>query len=79
MKCSASLFLTFTIVNLNCAILLAQYVILKDEPRITISSGPIKGRSVDFRGSKIYQFLNVPYGEAPINDLRFKKPIAKKP
>ncbi|XP_053212866.1 acetylcholinesterase-like [Panonychus citri] len=51
----------------------------EDKPQLDITTGTIKGKSVDFRGSKIYQFLNIPFAEPPINDLRFKKPIPKKP
>ncbi|XP_015786761.1 cholinesterase 1 [Tetranychus urticae] len=49
------------------------------EPILKISPGLIKGTSVDFRGVKVYQFLGIPYAEPPLDELRFKKPVPKKP
>lgn len=46
---------------------------------LKISTGQIKGKSVPFRGSNVYQFLGIPFAEPPLDDLRFKKPVAKKP
>ncbi|XP_015792499.1 acetylcholinesterase-1 [Tetranychus urticae] len=50
-----------------------------EEPELKISTGLIKGKSVHFRGIKVYNFLTIPYAEPPVKDLRFKKPVPKKP
>lgn len=37
--------------------------------------GDIEGLEVTKDGRTVFQFLNVPYAQPPINDLRFKKPV----
>ncbi|XP_053212611.1 LOW QUALITY PROTEIN: acetylcholinesterase-like [Panonychus citri] len=76
MKVTLIFFLFGLIVNLD---LVPGEKNINGEPQLDLITGTIKGKSVDFRGSKIYQFLNIPFAEPPINDLRFKKPIPKKP
>ena len=42
--------------------------------------GPVKG-SIEYsiRGQEFYSFKGIPYAEPPIGNLRFMKPLPKKP
>lgn len=55
------------------------YTVTKDGPQVKVSRGSLKGRTVEFRGAKVHQFLGIPFAEAPLNELRFKKPVPKEP
>jgi carboxylesterase type B len=48
---------------------------------IKTKSGAIRGiiQSSSLYGKKVQKFLNIPYAEAPVGQLRFEKPQAKKP
>jgi len=43
--------------------------------RTTVAQGEIEG--VEYQGHALYK--NIPYAEAPVGDLRWKAPVAKKP
>nr|AFY08502.1 esterase 4 [Panonychus citri] len=43
-------------------------------PIVSISSGPVQGKFVDFNGIKVAHFLGVPYAKPPIKSLRFQSP-----
>ena len=48
---------------------------------ITTKSGSIRGiiQSSSLFERKIQKFVNIPYAEAPVGQLRFEKPQPKKP
>jgi carboxylesterase type B len=48
---------------------------------MTTKSGAIRGviQSSSIHGKTIQKFLNIPYAEAPVGQLRFAKPQPKKP
>ncbi|XP_033637444.1 acetylcholinesterase-like [Asterias rubens] len=44
-----------------------------------ISTGQILGKRMDVLGKTVDAFLGVPYGKAPVGDLRFKSPQPREP
>lgn len=52
---------------------------LSDDPIVSLPAGLVKGRTVSFRGIHVDQFLGIPFAEPPLGDLRFAKPVPKKP
>ncbi|XP_028406018.1 cholinesterase-like isoform X2 [Dendronephthya gigantea] len=48
---------------------------------ITTNSGKVRGliQSSSLPGIKVQKFLNIPYAEAPVGELRFEKPKPRKP
>ncbi|XP_015790112.1 acetylcholinesterase [Tetranychus urticae] len=77
MKPINSLLFTILVFTFNFTFL--QGNASSEDPTLTISTGQIKGKSVSFRGSQVYQFLGIPFAEPPLNELRFTKPVPKKP
>lgn len=41
---------------------------------ITTTSGTVRGRKVDTADGEVYQYLGIPYAQAPIGKLRFRPP-----
>ncbi|XP_015791225.1 cholinesterase [Tetranychus urticae] len=54
-------------------------LVFNSEHELAITTGLIQGKSVEFRGVTVKQFLGIPYAEPPLNELRFSKPVPKKP
>ena len=48
-------------------------------PVEVISTGMILGKRMSVLGKTIEAFLGVPYGKAPVGDLRFKSPLPREP
>ncbi|XP_015793565.1 acetylcholinesterase-1-like [Tetranychus urticae] len=65
------------LVSLILACELIQCESDKQSPVLQIANGQIKGRLKQFRGIEVQQYLCIPYGEPPIDKLRFKKPLPK--
>ncbi|XP_072330546.1 cholinesterase-like isoform X2 [Scyliorhinus torazame] len=51
----------------------------EEELVITTSQGKVKGTSVNVLSGSVTTFLGIPYAEPPIAELRFKKPVPKRP
>ncbi|XP_054155664.1 carboxylesterase 5A-like [Oppia nitens] len=48
-------------------------------PSVDTPVGKIIGTSVQRLGRRVNCFLGIPYAEPPVGELRFRKPVAKKP
>ncbi|CAN7938467.1 unnamed protein product [Ixodes hexagonus] len=46
---------------------------------VSTKSGPIRGVSLRTTTGQLRAFLGIPYAEPPVGDLRFKKPVPKRP
>ena len=48
---------------------------------VATKSGSVRGitQTTAISGIRVQKFLNIPYAEAPVGRLRFKKPQPKKP
>ena len=56
--------------------ILGQEVSLPDTPEVFLKQGSIKGELKYVAGKPVYQFLGIPYAQAPVGELRFKPPKA---
>ena len=45
-----------------------------EDTSVRIQSGLINGSVREFEGTKVRQYLSIPFAEPPIGELRFKKP-----
>lgn len=56
----------------TCAV--AKFI--ADTPVVRTTSGLISGARIAIGGYKVDTFFGIPYAEPPLNDLRFRKPVA---
>lgn len=50
------------------------------QPIVTIEEGQVQGKkATDYRGGEFYSFLGIPYGKAPVGELRFRVSFALLP
>lgn len=53
---------------------------MDENPRVTVNEGVLQGNvKNDYQGNRYYSFRGIPYGEAPIGELRFKAPKPAQP
>nr|XP_023025748.1 esterase B1-like [Leptinotarsa decemlineata] len=53
---------------------------MSDDIVVTVEEGKVRGKiQEDYHGGKFYSFSGIPYGKAPIGDLRFKAPVPAEP
>lgn len=46
---------------------------------VRTDSGPVVGMYKDYNGSRVSQFLGIPFAKPPVGDLRFRKPVSIQP
>ena len=55
----------------------------EDAPLVTTRVGQIKGtvKEINVYGKqmRVFNYFGIPYAEAPVGDLRFRKPVPKRP
>lgn len=43
--------------------------------QVNISKGPIVGETIHVQGKQVSRFLGIPYGQPPVGQLRFRRPL----
>lgn len=52
---------------------------IADRLIVQTSSGPVRGRAVTVQGREVHVFSGIPYAKAPVEELRFRKPVPAEP
>ncbi|KAK3096285.1 hypothetical protein FSP39_025325 [Pinctada imbricata] len=65
------LFYTSTVIIALCTLMMT----VADDPIVETSNGRVAGFKQNVGGTVIDTFLNIPFAEPPIGDLRFKRPV----
>ncbi|CAN7982956.1 unnamed protein product [Ixodes hexagonus] len=69
--------LAFSLVT--CELFVHQTVRARERPVVATKQGDLAGVSIISEGRRVNKYLGVPFAEAPVGNLRFKKPIPVKP
>ena len=51
-------------------------IIFCEEPIVKTTSGMVRGKTIEINNNCVEEYLNIPFAEPPLRELRFAKPMA---